>query len=404
MTVRRRTTGRLGSFTLAWVLAVLTLRLAAGQSIVSGGRPGVPREVVLQQQVVPYGLESVYWTLDTTNTPFLKEPELSEQGVFRGVLRFGRQDTNNAIALIWDQPKGKLYLDLNRNLDLADDPAGVFSSTNKGPEQRFSSVTVLLKTAAGLHPAILGLRLWPVGAGRQIQMQLDSRSLWQAKVGLPGEEWQVAALDDPFNPEGPATAKFLLLRPWTMRTNHLSLRDLNAGIIRFPDRLFWLGQAFQLERRLETQGGAPVCKLELTPQQPPLTEVKLSGESLYYAVFRATNGYTVVLREPPGTLKVPQGVYTVSAAWLKNGAATAYRLADEPLFISATAPTNVVLGGPLTNWVRLIRQGRKLNMDYQLVGADGGSYRLAQEGRGRPPEFTVYHSGKKVQSGSFEFG
>ena len=124
-----------------------------------------------------------------------------------------------------------------------------------------------------------------------------------------------------------------------------------------------------MERRFETQGETPVCKLELTPQQPPLTELKLSGESLYYAVLRATNGYTVMLREPPGTVKVPQGVYTVNAVWLKKGSAEAYRLADEPLLINATAPTNVVLGGPLTNSVTLTRQGRKLNMNYQLVGS-----------------------------------
>src|SRR5271169_4061525 len=40
--------------------------------------------------------------------------------------------------------------------------------------------------------------------------------------------------------------------------------------------------------------------------------------------------------------------------------------------IDATVPTNAVLGGPLTNWVALTRQGRKLRMDYKLVGADGG--------------------------------
>lgn len=390
---------------MAGVLGALALRLATAQGTASnGGLPVVPREVVLRQQVLPYELESVNWNVDKTNTPFLKEPDLSQQNVFRGLLRFGKQDTNNAIALIWDQPKSKLYLDLNHNLDLTDDPAGVFSSTNHGPEQRFANVTVLLKTAAGVHPAILGLRLWPDRAGRRIQMQLDSRSLWQAKVGPPGEEWQVAALDDPFSPEGPAFAKFLLLRPWAARTNRLYLRSPTTGILGFPDRLFWLGQAFHLERRFETEGGTPVCKLEFTPQQPLLTELRLSGESLCYAVLRASNGYMAVLCGPPGTLKVPQAVYTVSAAWLNKGAATAYRLADEPLLINATAPTNVVLGGPLTNAVILTRQGRKLNMSYQLVGADGGSYHLAQEDRGKPPEFTVYHSGKKVQSGTFEFG
>jgi hypothetical protein len=132
--------------------------------------------------------------------------------------------------------------------------------------------------------------------------------------------------------------------------------------------------------------------------------MKLTGESIYYAVLHATNGYTAVLWEPSGTLKVPQGIYTASAVWLKKGAAKAYRLAYEPLLLNATVPTNVVLGGPLTNSVILTRQGQKLNMSYQIVGADGGSYRLAQQDRTKPPEFTVYHGGKKVQSGKFEFG
>jgi hypothetical protein len=370
----------------------------------SAGSPVVPPELVLHQQAVPYNLETVYWPLDSTNTPFLKEPELSKQGVLRGWLRFGKKDTNNAIALVWDQPKRRLYLDQNRNLDLTDDLAGVFSSTNKGVQQTFTNVTVLMRTAAGLHPSILGLRLWSDGAARQMHAQLDSRSLWEAKLGLSGEEWQVAILDDPFGPEGPAFAKFMVLRPWTARTNRLYLRDLTSGIVGFPDQLFWLGQAFHLQRRFETQDGVPLCKLEFTPQRPPMTEVKLSGESFYYAVLRATNGYTAVLGQSPGTLNVPQGRYTATAVWLKKGAAEAYRLSNEPLIINATAPTNLVLGGPLTNSVTLTRQGRKLNMNYQLLGADGGWYRFVQQDRSKPPDFVVYRGGKKVHSGVFAFG
>jgi len=370
----------------------------------AGGSSDFPREVVLRPEVVSYDLESAYWTLYTTNTPFLKEPELSKQGVFRTMLRFGKNDTNNAIALVWDRPKSKLYLDLNRNLDLTDDPAGVFSSTNRSLQQLFTNVTVFLNTAEGLNPATLDLRLSAHDAGRGIQVQVSARSLWQAKAGRPGEEWQVAVLDDPLNAEGPRVAKFLLLRPWTARTNSLYADDGASGTVSFPDQLFWLGQAFHLERRFETQNGNSVCKLELSPQQPPLTEVKLSGESLYYAVLRATNGYTVLLRESPGTVKVPQGVYTVHAVRLKKGAAEAFRLPYQPLLINAMASTNIVLGGPLTNSVILTRQGRKLDMNYRLVGADGGSYRLAQQDRSNPPEFVVYRDGKKVQSGKFEFG
>jgi hypothetical protein len=43
-------------------------------------------------------------------------------------------------------------------------------------------------------------------------------------------------------------------------------------------------------------------------------------------------------------------------------------------------------------------------MNYRLQGADGEFYCLAQQDRSKPPEFTVYHGGKKVLSGQFQFG
>jgi len=382
----------------------LGLRIAAAQGVSGSNVAYVPREVVLRPEAVPYELESVVWSLDKTNAPFLKEPELSPRQVFRSVLRFGK-DTNNAFALIWDQPKHKLYLDLNRNLHLTDDPAGAFNSISKGFQQSFTNVTFPLKTAMGLHPAILDLQLFTDAQGSWAQVRLHSRSLWQAKVRVAlSDEWQVAVVDNLLGPEGPAAAKFLLLRPWEVRTNRVSLYDPTCGIVPFPSNLFWLSHSVHLERRFDMSGETPTCKLEFTPQVPQTTDIKLSGESVYYAALCDTNGYTVVLRHSPGVVAVPYGVYTVSAAWLKKGPAEAFRLGGEPLVIKATAATNLVLGGPLTNWVVLNRYGRKLAMNYQLKGADGGSYRLVQENRAQPPEFTVYHGGKKALAGKFEFG
>ncbi len=369
----------------------------------AGGSTNLPREVVLRPEVVPYELESVNWNLAQPSGPFRKEPELSQRHVVRSLLQFDK-NTNHAIAVIWDQPQSKLCVDLNGNLDLTDDPAGVFISAGKGFQQVFTNVTLPVKMAAGLRPAILDLHCFTDAQGSWAQVQLHSRSLWQAKVAFGGEEWQVAVVDNLFGAQGPAVAKFLLLRPWAVRANSVSVHDPTSGIGTFPSQLFWLGQAFHLEHRFDTNGETAVCKLELTPQQPPLTDIKLSGESLCYAMLSATNGYTVLLHGPPGTVKIPQGVYTVGAVWLKKGAAEALRLGNAPLVLNATVPTNLVLGGPLTNSVTLSRQGRKLAMSYQLSGADGGSYRLAQQDRAQPPEFTVYHGGKKALAGKFEFG
>ena len=432
MTTRCGTSARLKTFMLAWVFTIFASSLsparAAEAAVPADSSSDFPREVVLRPQLVPYELGSVHGNLAQPNTPFLKEPGLSQRHVFRRVLQFGK-DTNNAIALIWDQPNRKLYLDLNRNRDLTDDPTGVFVSANKGLSQLFTNVVLPVKMATGSSPALLDLRLSSDAEGNWMQAQLVSSCFRQAKVALAGEEWQVAAVDNPANREGPAPAEFLLLRPWGLRTNHVSLLDPTSGTVPFPDQLFWLNQAFHLERRFETDRGVPVCKLEFTPEQPPLTELKLSGESLAYAVLRDTNGYTALLHDPPATVKVPQGVYMIGAAWLKKGSVTAFRVGDKPLAVNARTATSLVLGGPLTNSVVLTRYGRRLMMNYQLKGADGGSYRMAQQpgavvvnegvaqgvgggsyrlaqqpDRTKPPEFTVYHGGRKVLSGQFQFG
>jgi hypothetical protein len=405
MTAGCRTSARLKTFLLASILVSLSLRIAVAQGVVTtgGNRDPFPRELVLRLEAVPYELEGVNQNLAQPTRPFQKEPELSQQRVFRSALEFGR-NTNNSIALIWDQPKHKLYLDLNRNLDLTDDPGGVFTSTNTGLQQSFARITVPLKTTRGVQPAVLDLQCYTDEKGGWAYVHLSSCSLWQAKVNIADQDWQVAAVDGLFGREGPVAADYLLVRPWAMRTNQMYLHYPVCGIGPFPDRLFWLGRAFQVERRLEVGGATPVCKLELTPLQPPLAQLNLSGQFLYYAVLRDTNGYTVLLHEPVGTVKVPEGVYEVSAAWLKKGAAEAFRVGDKPLVIKVPAATNLVLGGPLTNCVTLERHGRKLMMNYQLKGAGGESYRLAQEDRDHPPEFMVYRGGKKVYSGKFEFG
>ncbi len=404
MTARCRGSAGFKAFILAWVLGAAALHLASAQEE-AGRNPSadVPREVVLQLAVAPSPLESLNNDLAKPTKPFLKEPETSSHHVFRSRLRFG-EETNNRVALIWDQPRQKLYLDLNRNLDLTDDPGGVFSSADKGFRQTFTNVTVLLKTASGLQPVVLELQCATDSNATWAGARVSSRSFWQAKVTVAGQEWQVAALRNLGHAPEPAVSEFLLLRPWAARTNRVSLYDPTCGIGPVPDQLFWLGQAFRLEHRWDTSGAATLCKLEFTPQQPPLVETKLSGEFLTYAVLRDTNGYTAMLSEPPGTVRIPEGTYTVSAAWLRKGPAEAFQLTYQPMVYKTAAATNLVLGGPLTNWVVLNRTGRKLQMNYQLRGADGRDYRMAGQDRSQPPEFTVYYGGKKALVGKFEFG
>ena len=71
----------------------------------------------------------INWGLPVTprSSAFKKEPVFSGGKVIRGMLQLGG-GTSDEMGFAWDRTAGKLYLDLNRNLDLTDDPGrGVFA-------------------------------------------------------------------------------------------------------------------------------------------------------------------------------------------------------------------------------------------------------------------------------------
>jgi hypothetical protein len=380
------------------------LALAGLAPASSSGAPEFPRELVLHHESVPYVLDYAGWYLAATNAPLVKEPPLGTQGVCRKLLRFGN-DTNNAFALLWDQPRGRLYLDLNQNQDLTDDAAGVFAATDKLPaqSQTFTNVALTLRTASGLHPVVLDLSLR--AEEPRVYARLSAHSLWQTKLDWQGTEWEVAVAETVLDGTGPA-AQFLLLRPWATRTNGTFVNSVGSGFFTFPAKLFWQGGAFRLGCRFETRAGAPVCKLDFTPLQPPLVDLNVSGEFLGQVVLRAgdSNGYTVVLDQPHGTVKVPQDNYTVAKVGLTRGSKAAYRLPNQPLAVNASAAASLALGGPLTNSVTMSRQGRELLLLYRLVGADGGAYGLASPDREHPPEFAIHRGAARLAADKFRYG
>ena len=96
--------------------------------------------------------------------PFPKEPALAHGPVVRGVLKFG-DNPSNAIAFVWEGGAKKLLLDLNRNQDLTDDPAGVIPATalfSAGPSfvhQMFTNVPLAFPATSAGAPMLVDLEL-----------------------------------------------------------------------------------------------------------------------------------------------------------------------------------------------------------------------------------------------------
>jgi hypothetical protein len=342
--------------------------------------------------------------LSTTlkSSPFKKEPALSRGKVVRGTWQLGG-DASHEIAFVWDRGARKLYVDLNRNLDLTDDPGGVYSSGAGGVDyfQTFPNVKLPVQAGVGSRVMLADLNCYDYGP--QPNFSAGLHSYWQGKVTLQGQDWQVGLL-------GLASARGvsfvggnLLLRPWSERTRLFSLYNGSLATVPFSAMVFFGERAYALQCNSQNTGNMVV---QFTEQTPKLGELKIAGSYVQRAILGG-GPYQVVLDQPAGVIKVPVGSYTTAQVSVRRGNMEAYL---EPQFqsagrlkVSETTPAVLQVGGPLTNAVSVARRGKYLALNYRLTGL-GGGYQLVNQDRAHPPEFTVYHGDKKVASGKFEFG
>jgi len=388
-------------------LAVAVAISLRAQAAAAGANPepGQAVSAYLDYREVEYSF--INWNLPLTAraSAFKQEPSFSRGKVTRGTLQLGG-GASNEVAFAWDRTAGKLYLDLNRNLDLTDDPVGVFVRQRGAPDysQTFTNVHLPFETGAGSRPMLADLTFQDYG---QLGGSVAMRSFWQGKVTLQGEEWQVGLLRNPFEQRPSLESGSLLLRPWAERNKPFNLYSGSLEAVPFSPKLFVGNRAYELHCTNEAQGDVAKLRVQFTEQKPSLGELKITGDFIQRVTLEG-GPYLVVLDKPEAVVKVPVGSYGQAKACLKKGNTEAHldggmQSAAGRITVNDKKPAVLTAGGPLTNSLSISRRGKNLSLNYQLVGA-GGAYQLANQDRSHPPEFTVYQGDKKVASGKFEFG
>ena len=66
------------------------------------------------------------------NASFGIEPEFGPQRILRGTFDVGPEEKKESVGFIWVKSAGKLYVDLNRDGDLTNDPKGVLECVVEG--------------------------------------------------------------------------------------------------------------------------------------------------------------------------------------------------------------------------------------------------------------------------------
>jgi hypothetical protein len=361
----------------------------------------------LEYRETAYGIFNWSVSITPQSAPFNKEPTAVSGSILRGVLNFGG-DSSNSIPFVWQRGAGKLYLDLNRNRDLTDDPAGAFSARVQGERfsQTFTNVHLLFNTAAGKYPVLADLSFWVGGVEPYCTVEL--RSFWRGKVTLQGRDCQVGVVQNDLSQSGSFENSRLLLRPWDKRNQPFNTYDGSLATFPFSRNLFVDGHAYQPAWIGKSPSGEVKPALQFTEQSVPLGELKITGKFIQRLVLPGGT-YLVVLDQPAASVQVPTGSYNQPDIRLEQNGTEAYCNSTQPqvggrISVADQAPGVLNVGGPLTNSVTANRHGRDLQLDYQLVGAGGNINQLANQNRSRPPEFAIYKGGRKIASGKFEFG
>jgi hypothetical protein len=301
-----------------------------------------------------------------------------------------------------------LYVDLNRNQDLTDDP--VWSAEPRrekqpqgfpGNEQIFQGIKFAIPTADGPRPLAADLRVWTYQG--QAGFILLQHSYWQGRLTLQGQEWQFGLIEQP-NQHAGLTPSALLLRPWEHRNRPLEGPQGQADMIPLTTDLCLLGQGYRVRWQYMAAGGAPRYRLELTEKPLETADLRIQGSVVRRIVFSDTRGNVRTVLDAPGPLaRMPVGEHRLEALWLQGekNLAKGLRLPEEPAVRIQAGKTNTLtVGGPLTNTIRATLTGRRLALEYRLVGARGMEYALSN-GNGRSPTtWSIYRGDKKLASGT----
>src|ERR1019366_1378655 len=376
--------------------------LRAADFVLSSSPSSNAITALLEYQEMDFSVVNWGVSLTTRAVPFKNEPAAAAGKVFRGVLNFGG-DSSNSISFVWQRDAGKLVLDLNRNRDLTDDSAGVFSVRGTKPAnyQSFAGVHLPLNTAAGRGRVLADINFWDYGS--RPNCSLAVRSFWQGKVTLQGRDWQAGIIENSLKQTGSFDRCQLLLRPWEKRSQAFNPYGNAPDTVSFTRKLFVDGHAYQLDPITSAQNGANQTTLRFAKQSVALGELKITGKFIQHLVLPG-GPYLVLLDQPADIVKIPTGSYNQPTVRLDQNGTAAFCNSSQPsgvrrISVDDKTPAVLNVGGPLTNSVTASRHGQDLRLDYRLVGAGGETYQLVNENRSHPPEFAVFKGDKQIASG-----
>jgi hypothetical protein len=332
---------------------------------------------------------------------FRKEPDFGKDRILRRALKVG-PDKDDFIGIAADLTTRTLYLDLNQNLDLTDDPQGVY----QGDKSSSSVLTLFRNVRLDLHKNGVdrSYLLDPFhfyGGGADY---LAISSAYQGEIELDGRKWRLEVQDN-LDGEINRRDRFSITRA-------ASSHQAGGGAPTYsgmpvPISLFVDGHEYRLSFAFGTGPDVPPMTADLTEIRPPLGELVLDGRFIRRLVLEGAG--LVVLDSPTRSVLLPVDRYRVRSVYIQPAPGRPVLAASDSaqiagLSVTPGAPCHLKVGGPLESIVTTTARGNVLQLDYVLKGVGGEQYSLGNTDRVNPPKFAIYQGNHQLASGSFSFG
>ncbi len=321
---------------------------------------------------------------------FRKEPDFGKDQVVRRALVVG-SGANDFIGFAVDITKLKLYLDLNRNLDLTDDPQGVFQGKGSPPYPFFQDVPVTVQSNGTSRAYLMN----QVFIESTIDGYFSVGSSYQGEIELAGQKWRLE-LKDNLDGRIDGEDRFVIeLAGGTTGYNPMPV----------PKNLFLGGRLYRLGFTFAPGPRGPLTA-NFTEVAVPAGELVLDGQFIRRLVLSAED--RLVILESPGRLvSVPIDEYGIETVYLKDSGKTLLSSSDVrelELSVSAGPPQHLCIGGPLESTVTASSYSNFLQLDYLLKGAAGEKYSAVNPDRANPPKVAIHGGGRLLGAGNFSYG
>ena len=296
----------------------------------------------------------------------------------RGALVTGPNPKSDLLGFAVDSKRKRLYLDLNRNLDLTDDPKGVHYSGFFTNWKRYSDIDIYVQRGEMHIP--YRIDLW-------INRFSSVKSGWSGTIDRGETIWILDVVD---NLDGVLDRKDILA--------------IDFGN-RFPwnPNLFLDGEAFDLAYLFENRDGTGVLVIEARPIHPPMGRLKIEGAGIEQLVL--TGYFNAIINQPQKEIMVPAGRYTRKIVYIGSDEESERGFSGRikySLEIVEGETTVMKAGKPLRNSVEWTRRGSMIDLKYALVGVGGEKY--SESFGNRDYRFKIYHGNQVVHSGKFDYG